>query len=256
MLGRYEDTRSSGSSGRREAIRALSRAPSNSSFTMSSQGSHENDSLPLPRRRQLASRFDRPQASLSNRPQKPRIMSDKSSVPQGLTMLREQAERDETYHSQRTDTQQSNFDIPHVPGYTELINGTYEDGTPVFSSRTRPSRFQRTTSQQANSRLSQRNDVEAVNVPVEEQAIVLSLKVLRDRLGQLEKDAVNRECYIRELEQKNSEWEREASSSRRLRRSDSAVGLSDEDSDDSHHSNRGERNLTIHNNRESSNHSL
>lgn len=168
-------------------------------------------------------------------------------------MLRERAEREVMYNTNPTDTQQSTFDIPPVPGFSELINGTYDDGTPVFSNHTKPSRFsssrfQRSTSQQANIQVSHRSDVEAVNVPEEEQAIVLSLKVLRDKVNQLENTRTEQDIYVMELEEKVRALEMDNSSLKRRYRTDSAVGLDDGDSDDTQGSAMGERTLTVQKN--------
>ena len=168
-------------------------------------------------------------------------------------MLRERAEREAMHNTNPTDTQQSTFDIPPVPGFSELINGTYGDGTPVFSNHTKPSRFsssrfQRSTSQQANIRVSHRSDVEAVNVPEEEQAIVLSLKVLRDKVNQLENSRTEQDIYVMELEEKVRALEIDNSSLKRRYRTDSAVGLDDGDSDDTQGSAIGERTLTVQKN--------
>lgn len=253
MLG---DTVSSGSSGRRQTIRTLSSPPSNSTFTMSSRSSsfskeNEPPAIALPKRHQLSSRF--------NGPVKPKVVSDTSSLPAGLAMLRERAEREETYSINATETQQSTFDIPPVPGFSDLINGTYEDGTPVFSNQTKPSRFsssrfQRAAGQQVDSRLSHRSDVEAVSVPESEQAIVLSIKVLQDKVNQLENARTKREIHVLELEQKVRDLEYDNSLLRRRSMSDSAVGLSDEDSDDTQSSGMAERTLTVQKNSKLSNH--
>ena len=246
----YEDSVSSGSSGRREAIRALSRAPSNSTFTMSSRSSSGSKEycLPeadLPECRRPLSRFARPQ--------KPSIDSVTEILPAGIAMMRQRQASKTTSNTDHMNTQQSTFDIPPVPGFSELLNGTYDDGTAVFSNETKPSRFsssrfQRSISQQFKSRTSCRSDVEAVNVPEEEQAIVLSLKVLRDKVNQLENAATERELYMMELEQKVKILESDNVSLQRRYRSDSALGLDDGDSDDSQGTPMAERTLTVQKN--------
>ncbi|KAL8821733.1 MAG: hypothetical protein Q9191_007252 [Dirinaria sp. TL-2023a] len=115
-----------------------------------------------------------------------------------------------------------------LPNVSELLSGVYEDGTPVFSRHSKP----RTT--RISSRQSSRPDpgqVDDVAVPFDEQAIVLSLKLLQDKVAELERERAQTENFLDELQLKNDNLEWEKAQRRSRQRSDSAIGLTDGGSD-------------------------
>ncbi|MCJ1377341.1 hypothetical protein MMC17_000436 [Xylographa soralifera] len=147
-----------------------------------------------------------------------------------------------TLSSGNPGTQQS-FILPDMPNISELVSGVFQDGTPVFSrhGKSRASRF-------ATGAQSQRGkeyvEVAGIPVPEEEQAIFISLKLLQDKVADLENAKAEAQATIHELHKKNLVLEREKQESKRFRRSDSALGTTD-GSDGAEDSNRGPRKWII-----------
>jgi regulator of replication initiation timing len=127
-------------------------------------------------------------------------------------------------------TQQS-FLLPDMPNITELVSGVFEDGTPVFSltSKSRPSRF--IPGPKKRSPLVHA-PVESIAIPEEEQAIFVSLKLLQEKIADLEQHRSEAEATIQELQEKNRQLEQEKQEKRRARRSDSALASSGSDAGD------------------------
>ena len=145
-------------------------------------------------------------------------------------------------------TQQS-FMLPDMPNLSELVSGVYQDGTPVFSrhGKTKASRFV-SGSQQHRNQSNARPEYAAVSeipVPADEQAIFLSLKLLQDRVAELETNRAEAEKTIQELQQKNWALEAEKTDRGRRERSDSALGMTDGGSDGADHGGRSQRKWTI-----------
>ncbi len=125
-------------------------------------------------------------------------------------------------------TQQS-FMLPDLPNISELVSGVYEDGTPVFSrhGKSRASRFFSASGQ--TSKCQDYVGVNEIPLPVDEQAIFLSLKLLQDKVATLEKTNAEAENAIQDLQQKNRVLEDEKIDRRRAPRSDSALAITDSD---------------------------
>ena len=126
-------------------------------------------------------------------------------------------------------TQQS-FMLPDLPNLSELVSGVFQDGTPVFSRHTKPraSRFAPATQHPSN----KKNELDYagvadIPVPEDEQAIFVSLKLLQDKVAELENNRAETEVTMKDLHQKNQMLEREKQETRRWRRSDSALGTTD-----------------------------
>ena len=130
-----------------------------------------------------------------------------------------------------TMTSNSSFTAPKLPIISELVSGIFQDGTPVFSLRGKPRRPHYT-------------NVDEVPVPLDEEAIVMSLNILQARVLELEKERAKSETIIKELASKNELLHRERTESRRWRRSDSALGSTD-GSDGGDDAVRGSRRLMI-----------
>ena len=130
-------------------------------------------------------------------------------------------------------TQQS-FMLPDMPNLSELVSGVYQDGTPVFSrhNRSRASRF--ASSSEAREKTAKGSGHAAVGdipIPDDENAIFISLRLLQDKVGDLEKDRAQTQNMIQDLQQKNQTLEAEKAERRKHQRSDSALGSSDSGSD-------------------------
>ncbi|KAL1630011.1 hypothetical protein SLS54_000871 [Diplodia seriata] len=132
-------------------------------------------------------------------------------------------------HAAGTGTHQS-FMLPDLPNLTELVSGSYQDGTPVFSrnakSRSRfaaapiPSRLREETTER-------HVPIESVPIPSEEKALYTSLQLLRDRLAQMDQDKAETEKKLEDYEAQVSELKAELAARDEMRRSDSALGSTD-----------------------------
>jgi hypothetical protein len=142
-------------------------------------------------------------------------------------------------------TQQS-FGLPDLPNLSELVSGVFEDGTPVFS-RYRKSRASRSAQYQISK--PQHEAVVEIPLPEDEQAILLSLKLLQDKVAELEQRRAESEDMIQDLQKRNQTLEEEKAESKRLRRSDSALGTTD-GSEDGRDIGRGSRKSIIEKSRE------
>lgn len=131
-------------------------------------------------------------------------------------------------------TQQS-FMLPDMPNLSELVSGVFQDGTPVFSrhGKSRASRF--TSSSLARDGTTVRSPEHAavgeIPVPGDENAIFISLRLLQDKVADLEKDRAETQNTIQDLQQRNQMLELEKADQKRRQRSDSALGSSDSGSD-------------------------
>lgn len=126
-------------------------------------------------------------------------------------------------------TQQS-FMLPDLPNLSELVSGVFQDGTPVFSRHTKPRASRFATATQALADKKNQPDyagVADIPVPEDEQAIFVSLKLLQDKVAELEKNRAETDVTMKDLHQKNQMLEREKQETRRWRRSDSALGTTD-----------------------------
>ena len=152
--------------------------------------------------------------------------------------------------SDRNQMTQQSFMLPDMPNISELVSGVYQDGTPVFSKhgKSRASRFVSATHGRGPGL-----DYAAVGeipLPADENAIFLSLKLLQDKVADLEDNRAEAENNIRELQKKNQMLEAEKAEMKRWQRSDSALGMtSDGGSDGGHEMGRGSRKWAIEKNR-------
>ena len=154
-----------------------------------------------------------------------------------------------TLSSGNPGTQQS-FILPDMPNISELVSGVFQDGTPVFS-RYGKSRASRFASGAQSQRSKEYAEVAGIPVAKEEQAIFVSLKLLQDKVADLENARAEAQATISELHEKNLTLEREKQEGKRFRRSDSALGTTD-GSDGAEESGRGPRKWIIEKTREHS----
>ena len=124
-----------------------------------------------------------------------------------------------------TASENQSFLLPDIPNLSELVSGIYQDGTPIFQ-RTSKSRFGST---RKASRQASYPRIDAVPIPDDEKAIFVSLKLLQDKVVELEKGRAEAEREVEELQEANAILNREKEEQKRYRRSDSALGSSEED---------------------------
>lgn len=127
-------------------------------------------------------------------------------------------------------TAQHSFILPEMPNMSELVSGFFQDGTPVFSRQGKPlaSRFASGSHLQQDGRMGpDYNNVGGLLTPEDEQAIILSLNILQDKVADLELEKAEAQANIQDLQNMNRALEREKTETKRLRRSDSALGTTD-----------------------------
>ncbi|MCJ1245070.1 hypothetical protein MMC30_002271 [Trapelia coarctata] len=135
-----------------------------------------------------------------------------------------------TVSSANPGTTQQSFMLPEMPNLSELVSGFFQDGTPVFSrqGKSLASRFASGTQNQQNGAMGPGYDnVAHLLTPEEERAIILSLQLLQDKVAELEHAQAEAQANIQDLQATNQALEREKAESKRLRRSDSALGTTD-----------------------------
>ncbi|KAL4960421.1 uncharacterized protein BDV14DRAFT_193001 [Aspergillus stella-maris] len=105
-----------------------------------------------------------------------------------------------------TETQQS-FLLPDLPNLSDLVSGVYEDGTPVYSRqpRTRTTRFVSPPADPTDISLSRQHmPLDAVPIPEDEKALFVSLRLLQDKVSELERAKADAEKKIDDLRQENT----------------------------------------------------
>ena len=140
-----------------------------------------------------------------------------------------------------TDTMRSNLNsylaspMPKMPEISELVSGSLKDGTPVFSRFTKAratSGSSRFASQGRKSRVGY-HPVGGLAVPEEEEQIFVSLKVLQEKLGNLENQNAAYSAQIQSLKEKERTLEAKLVERGRQSSRDSGIGhASGSDGDD------------------------
>ncbi|KAL4796745.1 hypothetical protein BDV19DRAFT_377981 [Aspergillus venezuelensis] len=105
-----------------------------------------------------------------------------------------------------TETQQS-FLLPDLPNLSDLVSGVYEDGTPVYSRqpRTRTTRFVSPPADPTDVSLSRQHmPLDAVPIPEDEKALFVSLRLLQDKVSELERAKADAEKKMDDLRQENT----------------------------------------------------
>lgn len=80
----------------------------------------------------------------------------------------------------------NSFLLPDLPNISELVSGVYEDGTPVFSQR-RSTRFVSPLHDATDASITREHmPLDAVPIPEDEKALFVSLRLLQDKVAELE----------------------------------------------------------------------
>jgi hypothetical protein len=104
-----------------------------------------------------------------------------------------------------TGTQQS-FLLPDLPNLSDLVSGVYEDGTPVYTRqpKTRTTRFVSPPADAMDVSLSREHiPLDAIPIPEDEKALFVSLRLLQDKVSELERGKVEAEKKLEDLRQEN-----------------------------------------------------
>ncbi len=136
-------------------------------------------------------------------------------------------------HEVLNTTTQHSFMLPDLPNLTELVSGVYQDGTPVFARHVSTgSRFGGIHKPGDPDRDGRNHAaLESVPVPSEERAILVSLRLLQDKVAELEIEKADSERRIRDLQRDADRLRSEKQEVERRLRSDSALGMVDSGSD-------------------------
>ncbi|KAJ5895119.1 hypothetical protein N7495_006810 [Penicillium taxi] len=100
------------------------------------------------------------------------------------------------------DTTRNSFLLPDLPNISELVSGVYEDGTPVFTRQNnkRSTRFAAPSRDVADISLTREHiPLDAIPIPEDEKALFVSLRLLQDKVSELEmfkSDAEKRESKV------------------------------------------------------------
>ncbi|KAI9931045.1 hypothetical protein MW887_010700 [Aspergillus wentii] len=100
----------------------------------------------------------------------------------------------------------NSFLLPDLPNLSELVSGVYEDGTPVFSrqNKARTTRFVSPSHDPAEVSFTREHvPLDAVPVPEDEKALFVSLRLLQDKVAELEMAKSESEKKIEEMRQEN-----------------------------------------------------
>ncbi|PWY93488.1 hypothetical protein BO94DRAFT_554249 [Aspergillus sclerotioniger CBS 115572] len=104
-----------------------------------------------------------------------------------------------------TGTQHS-FLLPDLPNLSELVSGVYEDGTPVYArqSRSRTTRFVSPQNDATDVSLTREHmPLDAVPIPEDEKALFVSLRLLQDKVSELERSKTEAERRMDEMKREN-----------------------------------------------------
>lgn len=99
------------------------------------------------------------------------------------------------------------FLLPDLPNLSELVSGVYEDGTPVFSSqnKARTTRFTSPPNDAADVSLTREHmPLDAIPIPEDEKALFVSLRLLQDKVAELELAKSEAEKKVEEIRQENA----------------------------------------------------
>ncbi|KAL8721266.1 MAG: hypothetical protein Q9225_002008 [Loekoesia sp. 1 TL-2023] len=126
---------------------------------------------------------------------------------------------------------QPTLNLPQGTNLTDLFSGIVRQPPPMNTQQIRPraSRF----ASAAKTQTAVEPKAEELPVPVDERHLLQSIDVLQDRVAELEKIKAQLETTITNLDQKNFELEIEKRELTARRRSDSAVSIQDDASNDS-----------------------
>ncbi|RFU26403.1 hypothetical protein B7463_g9927, partial [Scytalidium lignicola] len=137
-----------------------------------------------------------------------------------------------TVKSSTPNPTQHSFLLPNMPDISELVSGTFKDGTPVFTRNGKvQSRFSSVSGPPNHINFA---PIDGIPVPEDEKAIFLSLQLLQDRIAELEMERAENQKVVEDLKNDNYQLRAENKELERNNRSDSALGMADSGSDGGH----------------------
>ncbi|KAJ5928596.1 hypothetical protein N7466_007552 [Penicillium verhagenii] len=98
----------------------------------------------------------------------------------------------------------NSFLLPDLPNISELVSGVYEDGTPVFSHR-RSTRFVSPPNDNADISFTREHmPIDAIPIPEDEKALFVSLRLLQDKVAELEMFKSDAERRLQTFREENA----------------------------------------------------
>ena len=145
-----------------------------------------------------------------------------------------------THNSNTANQTNQSFLLPNMPDLSELVSGSFKDGTPVF---TRSGKVQSRFTSSSGKTPPGPGHVKLDNIPVpdEEKAIFISLQLLQDKVAMLEMEKADAQRVSQNLQDDNYQLQSENAQLQKHRRSDSALGMADSGSDGEY--GKGNKNL-------------
>ncbi|KFY91279.1 hypothetical protein V500_04753 [Pseudogymnoascus sp. VKM F-4518 (FW-2643)] len=145
-----------------------------------------------------------------------------------------------TQNSNTANQTNQSFLLPNMPDLSELVSGSFKDGTPVF---TRSGKVQSRFTSSSGKTPPGPGHVKLDNIPVpdEEKAIFISLQLLQDKVAMLEMEKADAQRVSQNLQDDNYQLQSENAQLQKHRRSDSALGMADSGSDGEY--GKGNKNL-------------
>jgi FtsZ-binding cell division protein ZapB len=133
-----------------------------------------------------------------------------------------------TQNSNTVNQTNQSFLLPNMPDLSELVSGSFKDGTPVF---TRSGKVQSRFASGKTPPGPMHTKLDNIPVPDEEKAIFISLQLLQDKVAMLEMEKADAQRVAQNLQDDNYQLQSENAQLQKHRRSDSALGMADSGSD-------------------------
>ena len=151
-----------------------------------------------------------------------------------------------TSNSFNANATQQSYMLPDLPNLSELVSGVYPNGTPVFPrAGSHASRF--SVNRPNNHQVDEVDHaaVESIPMPSEEKAILVSLRILQDKIVELEGERADTEKTMQELQNEIAALKAERQEMQQQRRSDSALGMGDSGSDGAEYMGKGRSKFAV-----------
>ncbi|KAH8816537.1 hypothetical protein F5884DRAFT_748025 [Xylogone sp. PMI_703] len=181
-----------------------------------------------------ASRFSNGQSAAAQGSATPASLKQRATdaLANALRSVSQTTSNMHTVHTAKSSTPnptQHSFLLPNMPDISELVSGTFKDGTPVFTRNGKvQSRFSSVSGPPNHINFA---PIDGIPVPEDEKAIFLSLQLLQDRIAELEMERAENQKMVEDLQNENYQLKAENKELERNRRSDSALGMADSGSD-------------------------
>lgn len=156
------------------------------------------------------------------------VQTESSKISQKKNGTNDMQYLNEQFQDTQYSGAQASYIMPSLPELSELITGTYNDGTPVFSHSSKPRASRFTGAKDGKTVVKPEHAVvDEIELPKDEQDIMMQLQLLQDRVRDLEAIRAETQVFVQEVQEENMALKQEKVESRNWRRSDSALGSTD-----------------------------